>query len=60
MPSLPDIQKTLVAMGDKQPTLIGSHDWIGSVEVAMVIDKLYDVSIIQKPVQIGEKRWVSG
>lgn len=30
-------------MGDKETEFISSRDWIGSVEVALVIDKLYEV-----------------
>ncbi|ELT96809.1 hypothetical protein CAPTEDRAFT_205141 [Capitella teleta] len=43
IPSLCQIQETLVRIGDKPQSIIGSRDWIGSIEVAMVIDTLYDV-----------------
>ena len=31
-------------MGDKSEEFCGSREWVGSVEVGLVIDKLYDVS----------------
>lgn len=43
VPSIPGIQKTLVGIGDKPNSFQGSRQWIGSVEVAMVIDQLYGV-----------------
>ncbi|XP_072045124.1 ufm1-specific protease 1-like [Amphiura filiformis] len=43
VPSLPVIQQGLVAMGDKPDTFIGSRNWIGSFEVCITIDHLYDV-----------------
>uniref|UniRef100_W5K785 UFM1-specific peptidase 1 n=1 Tax=Astyanax mexicanus TaxID=7994 RepID=W5K785_ASTMX len=42
-PSLPDIQQALVTIGDKQPSFLGSREWIGTYEAALVIDQLYDV-----------------
>lgn len=44
IPSIPQIQEVLVAMGDKDAQFTGSKQWVGSVEVGLVIDKLYDVS----------------
>lgn len=49
VPSLPEIQEILVAMGDKEQKFVNSRDWIGSVEVGLVIDKLYDVSTSYRP-----------
>ncbi|KAF6039841.1 UFSP1 [Bugula neritina] len=43
VPSLHQIQEILVAIGDKEKGFIGSKEWIGSVEVGLVIDKLYDI-----------------
>ncbi len=39
------IQQGLVAMGDKPDTFLGSRNWIGSFEVCITIDHLYDVSV---------------
>ena len=47
IPSIPQIQEVLVAMGDKEREFIGSKQWIGSVEVGLVIDKIYDVSMFR-------------
>ena len=47
IPSIPRIQEVLVAMGDKEREFIGSKQWIGSVEVGLVIDKIYDVSMFR-------------
>ncbi|GAB1611236.1 ufm1-specific protease 1-like [Argonauta hians] len=43
VPSVQDIQETLIKCGDKPQAFLLSHDWIGSVEVAMCIDCLYQV-----------------
>lgn len=36
--SLPDIQKALVAMGDKPDSFAGSRGWIGTFEASLVLD----------------------
>lgn len=43
IPSLRRIQDILVEMGDKPANFAGSKEWIGSVEVGLVIDQLFDV-----------------
>lgn len=43
MPSLRKIQEILVEMGDKPEHFVGSKEWIGSVEVGLVIDQMFDV-----------------
>ena len=43
IPSLRRIQEILVEMGDKPASFAGSKEWIGSVEVGMVIDQIFDV-----------------
>ncbi|XP_046455605.1 ufm1-specific protease 1-like [Daphnia pulex] len=43
VPSLKEIQETLVAIEDKKKSFVGSREWIGSFEVCLVIDKLFDV-----------------
>ncbi|XP_074663145.1 putative Ufm1-specific protease 1 [Tubulanus polymorphus] len=42
VPSIRNIQELLSAMGDKESSFIGSKLWIGSVEVGLVLDKVYD------------------
>ncbi|XP_030030555.2 ufm1-specific protease 2 [Manduca sexta] len=43
VPSIRDIQSILVELEDKPKTFLGSKQWIGSFEVCLVIDKLFDV-----------------
>lgn len=43
-PSHKEIQETLVAMGDKEPSFIDSKEWIGSIEVSYCMDSLYGVT----------------
>lgn len=43
IPTIPEIQETLVRIGDKPKSFLNSREWIGSVEVGMIIDTLYDV-----------------
>jgi len=45
VPSIRQIQEILVGMEDKPSTFLGSRDWIGSVEVALVIDSYCDVPV---------------
>ncbi|KAL4631121.1 inactive Ufm1-specific protease 1-like [Arapaima gigas] len=42
-PSLLDIQEGLIILGDKPPTFLGSTEWIGTCEVALILDHLYEV-----------------
>ncbi|XP_036453685.1 inactive Ufm1-specific protease 1 [Colossoma macropomum] len=42
-PSLAEIQQALVTVGDKPSSLLGSREWIGTYEAALVLDQLYDV-----------------
>ena len=44
VPSLKLVQQLLVDMGDKPESFIDSREWIGSVEVGLIVDQLYDVS----------------
>jgi hypothetical protein len=39
IPSILDIQKRLVAMGDKEKKFLNSREWIGAFEVSFVIQK---------------------
>ncbi|XP_024144468.1 inactive Ufm1-specific protease 1 [Oryzias melastigma] len=43
VPSLPEIQQTLVTVGDKPGSFAGSREWIGTVEGSLVLDLLYEV-----------------
>ncbi|KAK8929050.1 putative Ufm1-specific protease [Platanthera zijinensis] len=44
VPSHREIQQALVEIGDKEPSFVGSHEWIGAVELSFVLDKLLGVS----------------
>lgn len=39
-----EIQQSLVEIGDKDPSFIGSREWIGAIELSFVLDKLLGVS----------------
>ncbi|KAK4402502.1 putative Ufm1-specific protease [Sesamum angolense] len=39
-----EIQQALVEIGDKDPSFIGSREWIGAIELSFVLDKLLGVS----------------
>ncbi|KAL0335814.1 UNVERIFIED_CONTAM: putative Ufm1-specific protease [Sesamum radiatum] len=44
VPSHREIQQALVEIGDKDPSFIGSGEWIGAIELSFVLDKLLGVS----------------
>ncbi|KAJ7536130.1 hypothetical protein O6H91_12G057300 [Diphasiastrum complanatum] len=44
VPSHREIQETLVSIGDKDPSFIGSREWIGAIELSFVLDKLLGVT----------------
>ena len=44
VPSHTDVQSVLVEMGDKPRSFVRSREWIGAIELGMVIDELYSVS----------------
>ncbi|XP_037493175.1 probable Ufm1-specific protease isoform X2 [Jatropha curcas] len=44
VPSHREIQQSLVEIGDKDPSFIGSRDWIGAIELSFVLDKLLGVT----------------
>ncbi|XP_065874072.1 probable Ufm1-specific protease [Euphorbia lathyris] len=44
VPSHREIQQALVDIGDKDPSFIGSRDWIGAIELSFVLDKLLGVT----------------
>jgi len=43
IPSIPEIQKILVDLGDKPANFVGTKEWIGAFEVSLVLNKLLDV-----------------
>ncbi|XP_017881650.1 ufm1-specific protease 1-like [Ceratina calcarata] len=43
VPSIRQIQEVLVTLEDKEPSFIGSREWIGSFEVCFVLNHLYEV-----------------
>ncbi|KAJ8280908.1 hypothetical protein GJAV_G00060840 [Gymnothorax javanicus] len=44
VPSHREIQQALVDAGDKPVTFVGSHQWIGSIEVQVVLDRLLGIT----------------
>ncbi|XP_062202449.1 probable Ufm1-specific protease [Phragmites australis] len=44
VPSHREIQQVLVEIGDKDPSFIGSREWIGAIELSFALDKLLGVS----------------
>ncbi|XP_077967488.1 ufm1-specific protease 1-like [Styela clava] len=43
VPSISEVQHALVSMGDKEHSFMGSKEWIGSFEISICIDYVYDV-----------------
>jgi len=52
-PTHAEIQKTLVRMGDKPPKFMGSKEWIGSIEVQMLLNEFIGVENRMITVQSG-------
>lgn len=44
VPTHKEIQQALVDVGDKQPGFVGSHQWIGSIEVQLVLNQLLGIT----------------
>ncbi|XP_073013802.1 probable Ufm1-specific protease isoform X1 [Typha latifolia] len=55
VPSHRKIQQALVEIGDKDPSFIGSREWIGAIELSFVLDKLLGVSCKIINVRSGEE-----
>jgi hypothetical protein len=55
VPSHREIQKSLVEIGDKDPSFIGSREWIGAIELSFVLDKLLGVSCKVINVRSGDE-----
>ena len=43
VPSIPEIQKILVKLGDKDKKIVGSNEWIGAIEVNLVLNELLGI-----------------
>lgn len=43
---LREIQQSLVEIGDKDRSFVGSREWIGAIELSFVLDKLLGVSLL--------------
>ena len=43
IPSIPEIQTILVKLGDKDKKIIGSNEWIGAIEVNLVLNDLLGI-----------------
>lgn len=43
VPTIPELQQILVNLGDKPASFVNSKEWIGSVEISMCLDAIYDV-----------------
>ncbi|KAL7601803.1 hypothetical protein Lser_V15G21368 [Lactuca serriola] len=55
VPSHREIQESLVEIGDKDASFIGSRDWIGAIELSFVLDKLLGVSCKVINVRSGDE-----
>ena len=43
VPSIPEIQKILVKLGDKDKKIVGSNEWIGAIEVNLILNDLLGI-----------------
>ena len=43
VPTIPEIQTILVKLGDKDKKIIGSTEWIGAIEVNLVLNELFGI-----------------
>eukprot|EP00128_Syssomonas_multiformis_P012905 Colp12_sorted_trinity150504_noHs@1063 len=57
-PTHKEIQEALVAAGDKEPPFVGSTQWIGSFEVSIVLDQLYNV--VSKIIHVSSGAEIAG
>lgn len=55
VPSIENIQEILVKIGDKPQTIIGSREWIGTVEASYIFDELFNIPSYLIHVPSGEK-----
>lgn len=55
IPSINDIQQILVKIGDKPNKIIGSRDWIGTIESSYIFDELFNISSYLIHIPSGEK-----
>ena len=54
VPSVGEIQDTLVEVGDKPAEFAGSREWIGCFEACLVLDHLFSVSLCMYHLTITE------
>ncbi|XP_029041423.2 ufm1-specific protease 1 isoform X2 [Osmia bicornis bicornis] len=57
VPNIRRIQEILVKLEDKEESFIGSREWIGSFEVCLVLDHLYEV--LSKIIHVPSGRTLS-
>lgn len=43
IPTIPEIQTILVKLGDKDKKIVGSNEWIGAIEVNLVLNELLGI-----------------
>ena len=43
IPSIEEVQKLLIKIGDKDKKILGSESWIGAVEVNLVLNEIFEV-----------------
>ncbi|KII62466.1 putative Ufm1-specific protease [Thelohanellus kitauei] len=55
IPSIQDIQTCLYELGDQPKSIIGSSQWIGSVEIGMVLEKLLGIQYKIQPILPNQK-----
>ncbi|KAL1299464.1 hypothetical protein AAHE18_18G112300 [Arachis hypogaea] len=59
VPSHREIQQSLVVIGDKDSSFVGTRDWIGAMELTFVLDKLLGVTCkvinVRSGVELPEK-----
>lgn len=48
-----EIQATLAELGDKPASFVGSHDWIGAIEISLCLQRMYGVESRILNVQSG-------
>lgn len=55
VPSLRNIQEILVKIGDKPQSIVGSREWIGTVEASYIFDELFNIPSYLIHIPSGEK-----
>ena len=60
VPTIENIQEILIEIGDKPKSFLSSSQWIGSVEIGMVIDHLFDVPCRIIHIPAGKESFAKG